>query len=109
MPATINSISDEVNGSGEAAAHHFFELVWFPGGTVFASSSADTDFVEPLSATTFQKAYTTNTVITPTLSSLSWDADDLYLTIWIGNGQADAPRAAIEARVKKLRMLTLGT
>lgn len=108
MPITVNNANSIVNGSGETAVHQFFEVVWFPGGTVYASSSSATDFVEPLSATTFQKAVTTNTVITPTLSSLSWDADDMYAFVWIANEQAPTA-AAIEIRIKKFRMLTLGT
>tara|TARA_R110000824_G_scaffold33672_6_gene107813 strand:- start:210 stop:1073 length:864 start_codon:yes stop_codon:yes gene_type:complete len=107
MAMTINSSNSGVNGSGEAAVHQFFELVWFPGGTVYASSSSATDFVEPLSATTFQKETTTNTVVTQTLSSLSWDADDMYAFVWIANEQAPTA-AAIEIRIKKFRMLTLG-
>ena len=108
MALTINSSNSGVNGSGETAVHQFFELVWFPGGTVYASSSPATDFVEPLSATTFQKETTTNTVVTQTMSSLSWDADDMYLLFFIANEQA--PTAApIEIRIKKFRMLTLGT
>jgi hypothetical protein len=111
MTRTVNGeVGGEVavNGSGEAAIHTFFEIVFYPGGTFVVSSSAATDFVEPLAATTFQKIVTTNTVITETASSLDWDADDMYLTFWAANEQA-ATAAAMKVRVKKFRLLTLGT
>jgi hypothetical protein len=93
-----------VPGSAEAATHTFFELAYYPGGTVVASSSAASDFVEPLSATTFQKFVTTNAVITSTGSSVSWVNTDMLAAFYIANYGSST---AFKAVVKKCRILTL--
>jgi len=92
-------------GSGESAVHTFFELVCFPGGTIYASSAVESDFVDPLSGTTFQKFITTNTVITSTGSSVAWENTDMYLGFFVAN---NGTSTAFDMFVKKTRLLTLG-
>jgi hypothetical protein len=108
LTRAVATVEGLINGGGEAAVNQFFEIVVFPGGTVYTSSSAATEFVEPLSATTFQKQLTTNTAITSDLDALSWDADDMYLMLYVMNEQSPTA-SAMSARIKKFRMLTLGT
>jgi len=93
-----------IAGAAESSAHKFFELVWYPGGTVIAASSADTNFVEPLSATTFQKFVTTNPGTTSTASSVAFRNSELWAMFYIANYGSST---AFKAVVKKFRLLTL--
>jgi len=102
----VNTTTADVPGAAEAAPHKFFEIVFFPGGTVYVSSSPDTDFVQPMSTTTFQKFITTNSVITSTGGATSWDKDDMYVLFYLANNGANA--SDFKFAVEKFRMLTLG-
>ena len=101
---SVNTARGAVVGSAEAATHKFFELVYYPGGTVVASSSAASDFVEPLSATTFQKFVTTSPGTTSTGSSVPFKNTDMYAAFYIANYGSST---AFKAVVKKCRILTL--
>ncbi len=90
--------------AAQSSTHKFFELVYFPGGTVFASTSADTDFVSPLTATTFQKFVTTDPETTSTGSSVPFNRSDMWVAFYIANYGSST---AFKAIVKKFRILTL--
>lgn len=71
---------------------------------MFASTSADTDFVSPLTATTFQKFVTTDPETTSTGSSVPFNRSDMWVAFYIANYGSST---AFKAIVKKFRILTL--
>ena len=101
---SVSASRGAVAGAAESSTHKFFELVYYPGGTVLASSSTDSDFVDPLSATTFQKFVTTSPGTTSTGSSVPFRSSDMYAAFYIANYGSST---AFKAVVKKCRLLTL--
>ena len=101
---SVNGTRGFVAGAAESSAHKFFELVWYPGGTVIAASSAAADFVEPLSATTFQKFVTTTAAEISAAASVPLRPSQIYAKFYIANYGSST---AFKAVVKKCRLLTL--
>ncbi len=96
-----------VNGNLESSVQTFFELVFYPGGTVFATTTNDTDFIQPLTNPTFQKFITTNDNITSTDGGIDWDKDDMYIIFYLANGGITTG-TDFKFNVEKFRFLTLG-
>jgi len=108
---SVNDSEAYIASGTESAPHRFFEIVFYPGGMVVVSTSADTDFVEPLSATTFQEFITTNSTITSTEGGIAWDKDDMYFIFYTVNWKnysGSPPPTNFKFAVEKFRMLTLG-
>ena len=88
-----------------AAQHTFFEITYLPGGTVIATSSTDTDFVDPLSATEFQGFVATQNTATSTASSITFNKDDMYVAFMAYNMGSST---VFTPTCRQLRVLTLG-
>ncbi len=97
-----------VNGSNTShPAYTFFEIVYSTGGAVTVNISAETDFVEPLSSTTFSAFVTTNSTITTTSSDVDFVRSAMRVGFYIANNNASS-KTAFKPTLKKLRLLTLG-
>ena len=107
MQRAVDGTIGLVNGTLESSVQTFFELVFYPGGTVFATTTSDTDFIQPLTNPTFQKYITTNATITSTNGSIDWDKDDMYFAFYLANGGITSG-TDFKFNVEKFRFLTLG-
>jgi hypothetical protein len=96
-----------VAGTTEASPHTFFEVAYLKGGTCVASSSADSDFVDPLTATTFQAFISPNQAATSTASAVTFKVTDMRFQIYLTNNFTGT--SSFRLTCTKFRLLTLGS
>jgi len=96
-----------VAGTTESAPHTFFEVVYLTGGTCIASSSADADFVDPLTATTFQEFISPEQAATSTAGSVTFNVTDMRFQIYLCNNNTGT--SSFKLTCTKFRLLTLGS
>jgi hypothetical protein len=99
-----------VAGTAEVSPHTFFEVAYLKGGGCVVSSSADSDFVDPLTATTFQEFVSPLSRSQPGTSlpgSVDFNVTDMRFQIYLSNNNISAN--AFKLTCTKVRLLTLGS
>lgn len=99
-----------VAGTTEVSPHTFFEVVYLKGGGCVVSSSADSDFVDPLTATTFQEFVSPLSRSQPGTSlpgSVDFNVTDMRFQIYLANNNLSSN--AFKLTCTKVRLLTLGS
>lgn len=96
-----------VAGSAESDPHTFFEIAYLKGGTCIASSSTDSDFVDPLTATAFQQFVTPNQAATSAAGSVDFRVTDMRFQLYLCNNNTGTN--SFKLTCTKFRLLTLGS
>ena len=95
---------NSLNSAEDGTVYELFEIVMFPGGLCVASIRNETEFVEPLGSSVFQKQLACNTYVGNTASNNAWLPGEVYIQFIAYNGATNTHTATF----KNLRVLSLG-
>ena len=97
---SLNSLNSADNGN----VYELFEIVMFPGGLCVASIRNETEFVDPLGTSIYQKQLASNASVGNVPANNTWLPANVFIQFIAYNGATNTHTATF----KNLRVLSLG-